>query len=241
MIFEHDFSISIRDVGQSNKLTNKSILSFLEDIGSLHSDQAGYGLNDIYTKGVSWILLNWKVKILKRPIYKDILHIKTWARLTEKIYTYRDYEIYDQTGELVAIATSKWVLMDIYKNRITKISPKVIEKYLPENKSVFPEEEVNFKLEEPFTYEKELIYTVGRKDIDINKHMHNVNYLDLAYEALPEEVYENVDFTNIEILYKKEIKYGQTLKCLYTNYQDTYYITIKNETKDTIHAIIKLS
>ena len=35
--------------------------------------------------------------------------------------------------------------------------------------------------------------------------MHNLNYINLAYETLPEDIY-SFDFRNIEILYKKQIK-----------------------------------
>ena len=41
-IFEHDFNFSIRDIDKNVELTNKSILSFLEDIGGYHSDIAGF-------------------------------------------------------------------------------------------------------------------------------------------------------------------------------------------------------
>ncbi len=48
-----------------------------------------------------------------------------------------------------------------------------------------------------------------RKDIDINKHMHNLYYLDLAYEALPDEIYNKRPFDYVRITYKKEIKLGE--------------------------------
>ena len=40
-------------------------------------------------------------------------------------------------------------------------------------------------------------YQAIRKDMDTNAHMHNLYYLDLAYEALPKEVYENVCFDDV--------------------------------------------
>mgnify|MGYP003312477354 FL=1 len=73
--------------------------------------------------------------------------------------------------------------------------------------------------------------------IDVNNHVHNLYYLDLAYMALPEEVYDK-DFSEIDILYKKEIKLGDTVRCLYSAEEDL--ITIKNEDESIIHAILKL-
>ena len=45
--------------------------------------------------------------------------------------------------------------------------------------------------------------------------MHNLYYLNLAYEALPEEEYQKRPFDNVRIMYKKEIKLGETVVCKY--------------------------
>ena len=45
--------------------------------------------------------------------------------------------------------------------------------------------------------------------------MHNLYYLNLAYEALPEEEYQKRPFDNVRIMYKKEMKLGETVVCKY--------------------------
>ena len=83
-------------------------------------------------------------------------------------------------------------------------------------------------------------YKVNRFDIDINKHMHNLNYINLAYEALPEEVYENEEFNVVRISYKKEVKLGDILICKYKKENQKHVIVIKSEDEKTLHAIIEL-
>ena len=239
--FDHVFEIGFRDVGKSNKLTNRALMGYLEDIAGMHSNEAGFGMNDIERTGYTWILLNWKVRVFSRPIYGEKLLVKTWARKAVKFYTFRDYQVFDSSNNLVAIATTKWVLINAKTMGIEKIPDEVISKYYPENTSVFEgEEEVN-KLVDPKVYSSFITYHVQRKDIDINQHMHNIYYLDLAYEALPDDVYENCRFQNIEVMYKKEIRFGETVKCFYSCDQDSHYITIKSEDESTLHAIIKFN
>lgn len=55
MIVERKFEIGFRDVGKSNKLTDKALLGFLEDVAGKHSNIAGYGLNNIEKTGVTWV------------------------------------------------------------------------------------------------------------------------------------------------------------------------------------------
>lgn len=238
-VIERDFNISFKDTGKSNTLSNRGFLSCMEDIGGYHSDLVGFGINDISKTRLSWILLGWKVHIIERPAYGHPIHFKTWARHTEKFYTYRDFEAYDYTGKLIAVATSKWVLVNIDTGKITRLTDDLVNRYDPEMKTVFSEIEMK-KLKEPASYSYTYLYKVLRMNIDINKHMHNLYYLDVAYEALPEEVYDTNDFMNFEIMYKHEVKLGETLKCLYSKKPDGHYVVIKSEDEKVLHAIIKL-
>ena len=205
MTFIENFKMGLTDIEKDNKIKNIAILKMLENIGSYHSDIAGYGTNDIPIKKLSWILLDWKLKVIKRPTYGETLEIHTWARVANKFFTYRDFEIYDGNKNLCAIATSKWTLINIEEGKMSKITEDVINSYKPEEKEVFEKEKLE-KLQEPKEFISSIKYEIKRKDIDINKHMHNLYYLDLAYEALPEEVYNTNIFDNVRIMYKKEIK-----------------------------------
>lgn len=241
MIVEQDYRIKLSEIGKENKITNKAILGDLEDIGGIHSNIAGYGILDIPQTKLSWVLLDWKLKIIRRPKYSEKIKIKTWSKNAIKFYTYRDFEVYDENGQVIAIATSKWVLLDIDKGKIVKISDEVLNKYEPElEKSVFDISEIE-KLQEPENYISEVEYTVKKSDIDVNNHMHNLNYLELANEALPEEIYNKQELNNVRINYRKEIKLGETVKCKYSFENNTHIIVIKSKDEKVIHAIIKLN
>ena len=241
MIFKHSYEVIVKHLGKDNKVTNKAFLGFMEEIASLHSSTVGYGVNDIDKNKVAWILIDWKLKVIDRPKYKEMLNINTWARESTKLYCYRDFEVYNEKGELLAIASSKWVLIDTAKRKILKIEDELINKYNPEiGRQVINELDIE-KIKEPEDYEKTFEYTVKRADIDINKHMHNLNYLDLAYETLPEEVYEKSnDIKNVRITYKKEIALGDTVKCYYTKKDNKHIITVKDKNNKIIHSIIEL-
>ena len=240
MIFKEKFKMGLKDIDKNNLLKNRAILEYLENIGSYHSDVAGYGAEYTEKTGIAWVVLGWKLKVLKRPQYGQELEIHTWAKLGSKVATFRDFEIYDNNQNLCAIATSKWTMVDIRKGKITKIDDDVINAYEVETKNVFPELELE-KLKIPSDFEYKTEYTIKRKDIDINGHMHNLYYLDLAYEALPEEIYEKRPFDNVNIQYKKEIKLGEKVICKYAKVENKYNVTIFSEDEKNVHAIVELS
>ena len=117
MFVKNSVRVGLKDIGISNKATNKAILGMLEDVAGFHSDIAGYGVGNMEQTHLSWILLGWKVEIIQRPKYGEKLEIVTWSRGIKRIYAYRDFEIYNDKKELIAKATSKWVLIDIDKGR----------------------------------------------------------------------------------------------------------------------------
>ena len=241
MIVKQEFEISFRDVGKSNKITNSALLNMLENIAGMHSNQVGYGLNNIAQTGVTWVLLNWKLRVFSRPTYGETLEIETWARKAVKFYTYRDFRVYDKNHNLVAIATSKWAFLDATTMSIARITPELLALYAPEDIAVFEDEAEPNKLPIPEKEISQYHYQVARRDIDINQHMHNLYYLDLAYETLPNDIYTNNEFNQVEIMYKKEIKLGESIKCLYSCTEQKHLIAIKSLDDNTLHAIIQLS
>ena len=238
-IFEKNYTVGISDISQNTYITNVGMLNILEDIACKHSDKAGYGILDIPKTNLSWILLAWKVKIFKRVSYGDVLRVCTWSREAKKFYTYRDFEVYDESGTLVCIASSKWTIINTLKNSITPITDEIISSYNPEEKTVFENPNID-KIVEPENYDLSYKYTVQRRDIDINHHMNNIHYLNVAYEALPNDIYFANECNNFKIMYKKGIKLGETVNCLYCKRENTNYVTIKSNDMQALHAIVKL-
>ncbi len=240
MKFEAEYIVGVRDIGINNEMTNLAILNVLEEVASTHSASVGYGVNDIPIKKRVWFIMDWKLKVLERPKYGDKLTLKTWARPIDKhvFYTYRDFEIISE-GKQVAICSSKWVLFNLEVNKIMKIPNEILELYRPERESVFNEDEMSkIRKQEEIIYK--LDYEVRRADIDVNKHMHNLNYLKLAYEVLPEEIYNKGELNNVRIMYKHQVRLGDKIKSCYSKEGEKHIISIKSEDEKNLYSIIEM-
>ena len=240
MIYKEKFKVGLKDVWAKNEVSNIAILEYLEDVAAYHSDSVGYGINTIEETHLSWLLLDWELEVIKRPLYGQVLDIHTWSRGIEKFYAYRDFEVYDEKNNLCAIATSKWLLVDSKTGKIARVEKEMADKYHSEiGKKVFKEDKIE-KPKEPKEYESEISYTVRRRDIDVIGHMHNLYYLYLAYESLPEEEYEKRPFNHVKIHYKKEIKLGETVRCKYVKEDEKNIVAIRSEDDKVLHAIIEI-
>ena len=238
-IYSENFKVTLPDVGENNCLTNKGILRMLQEIACTHSATCGFGVNDTHSTGLGWIILNWKLKVFSRPIWNTKLKINTWSSSQSLLFFTRDFEIFDEDDNLIAIATSKWVLFDLKKGSLAKITDDFKAMYKEVDKHVFNTSTIG-KLKEPENSQMVCEYTVQKRDIDTNHHVNNLIYLDLAYEVLPNDIFFNTDFKNVEIMYKHEAKLGDTLHLFYAENKDSTFITIKNISNDKLHCIIKL-
>ena len=203
-IFEDIYRTSFTQTGIHDVLTNKSILSILENIAGAHSAYVHYTFENLSKQNLTWVLLNWKLQVLKRVKADTNIKVQTWGRSATKIIVNRDFKVFDEEGTLCAIATSKWCLVDTTTGKIARLPENIGEIYHGfHDESVFGIEDVP-KLEEPKLGPQNVeSYKIRRFDLDLNKHVHNLNYLNIAYELLPEEVYDGSELNNVEILYKE--------------------------------------
>ncbi len=216
MIYTEMMKPTLEDFGRNGRLEEQAILRMLENISCYHSDSLGLGAADMEQTHLAWILLEWKVRILKNMTYGKYYRLTTWSRgMASFCTTLRDFEIYDEAGELCVVASSKWTPVDSVSKKLIRITDELLDVYGTEEKAVF-EGDGLIRLKEPKVYEWEMSYRVRRSEIDLNGHVHNLCYLDFALEALPEEIYHARDFHDIRITYRKEISAGEkdiVLKC----------------------------
>lgn len=192
-------------------------------------------------KGV-WILLNWKVKKMKSLYWNEKFTIKTWPAKHNGPFSIRNYEVYNSEGELVTIASTKWVIMEPNTQKIVRDIEDVVIEYGEYPKMLFESDMP--KLKEPQNIEYNYKHIVERRDIDTNNHVNNVKYLEIAYEALPKDVYDNDKFTNIDIMYKHSAFLNQEMVIGYdkiTTMEETEQYTLVIKSSDKLNAIIRLS
>lgn len=244
MVYSENLKIQLKDIEKQGFIKNRGILEMFENVATHHSDSLNFGVNDVCKTGLSWILLDWKIKVINRPKYGEIFKINTWARkingTLKKTYTYRDFEMYDENGNLCVVGTSKWVLINNTTCKIAPITDEVFARYDAEDRGVFEEAELE-KIKTPQDYISETDYEVSRRDIDFVGHMHNLYYLDLAYNALPEEVFEKRPFDNFRISYKRELKLGESVKCRYAYTGTEHIVSIYSDNENILHCVISMS
>ena len=247
MIYREKYKVELEDIGMHNRISNKRIITIMEDVAAAHSDSVGYGVKEVGQTNCAWVLLDWKIKVVNRPEYNTHIEAFTWSRKSDKLCAYRDFELRDNNGNVCALETSRWLYMNLIRRRPVVLNQQMNEIYdTEEGKMVFDEEickidtEIDAGSNDNIKEIIEKTYKVERRDMDINGHMHNVSYIEAAYEVIPEDIYKNHEYSDIRVEYKKEIMENQEIKIRCIVFKNNgCLITMESENK--LHAVIKLS
>ncbi|MBP3707302.1 MAG: hypothetical protein J6J36_01670 [Clostridia bacterium] len=234
MVVSHEFLVGFRDVDVNSKMKNSAILNVFQEIAGFHSIEIGKKFESLDS---TWILTGYKVNIIKRPVYGDIINVSTWGTEIKSITAVREFEIRNTSGELLVTAISNWAHMS--NNKLAKVSEETIKAYGLEPEHTNYNELKLKKIMEPETYSIENEYVVDWNWIDVNRHMNNIYYMDLADMIMPEQ-YKLEACNCFEVSYKKEVKYKEKIKCQYTELEDSRVVMIKSEDLSKLCAIIKL-
>ena len=232
MIYKHKFLVGINSVNKKFKMKNNAILECLENTASFHSIDINQGIEEIYKNKLTWILVEWDLEILERPKYNDEIEVRTWAKYSNSKFAYKDFEIY-VNGKKCFNATSKWIIINLLTKQIVPITREYVDIYSPEQKEAIKVSEFGIiEEEENFDISKKV--EIRKSDMDINGHMHNLNYLDLIAELMDFDE----EFDKFRIIYKKEIKYGQDVYVLRKDKVDNIQFLIKDK-DNVVHSIIE--
>ena len=203
-----------------------SLLNYFQDIASDNAEEWGFGYSYINPKNLMWVLLKYRIEFEEYPVNLYNLIIKTQPRGYNKLFAYRDFELYDTNEKLLGRAISTWSLVDFKNMSMANIASSLenphMVKFEPQDDDLHFEK---IPAVEKIDIQKE--FEVRYNDIDVNHHANNGNYIIWALEPLSIEFKTNNKLKTIDMFYKKEAKYGEKL---ISNVQ-----FINNST--TVHAI----
>lgn len=183
-----------------------TILGYLEETATWHSETAGIGIPRLNAAGRGWVVYRYHLEMERYPRWQEQITVTTWVENFQRCFAYRDFYLHDAGGNLIGRAASVWIFMDMDKKKPLRIPPWVTGAYglnqevaVPEGFSDLP------SLEKPAAATE---FTVRAADLDLNHHANNKRYIDWILEGVPLAVHRTAFPATIEIVYKKAAHYG---------------------------------
>lgn len=236
-MYEKQFQLRYFEMDKFGYASPTTIITLLQEAAADHCLSIGHGLYDLLDKNIGWILLSGFMQIERYPTYKEKITVKTWLSKFTSIKGTRENIIYDSAGNIIGRAKGLWLFFDIEKRRPIRIFDDIVEKW-----GEFSEEsiacDVEKKLEAVSFAEFQKNFLVYRHDLDSNKHVNNLKYLQWLFETIPDEIMDNYCLHTIEGRYVKEANYGDEVESFAekSNVENAFNHTIKDKNNNWVCA-----
>jgi acyl-ACP thioesterase len=210
IISEGLYKIHNYEADRDGKVFVATLMNFLQDMACEQAEDLGIGIKYLIENNLAWVIYKWDVKINSYPSIGDEIKVRTWPFSYKKFYAYRQFDVINSEGEVIATANSLWFLINLAKRRPTKISDEMISKF--DLKDCEGKELVFEKLYKPEKDEIVKNFHVRYGDIDTNRHVNNVIYISWSLESIPFDILSNCSLKELKVNYEKETNYGDEVK-----------------------------
>lgn len=183
------------------------VLNFFQDMASENAENLGFGYSYISKKNLAWFLLKYRIEFLKYPVGLYNLTLKTQPRGYNKIFAFRDFEIWNDS-ECLARAASSWSLVDTLSGKPVSVADALEGNPFMPLYQKQPEDLCFSKIKTPDKIDIEKTFEIRYDDIDVNHHANNCNYIIWAFEPFSLDFRSSRCIKNLDIVFKKEIKFG---------------------------------
>ena len=165
--------------------------------------------------GASWILLKIAIEMSGMPREEETIKIETWVEKVGRLLTTRNYVVKNQHGEIIGHAASEWTMLDLKTRRPYPITTD--NNILSCINAVPVPVELPGKLPPLQAGEEDVKHSlkVSYSDIDYNGHTNSMQYLQWMLDACPVEMLYSQSMARIEIVYMREVRYGDSVNVLY--------------------------
>lgn len=221
---------------ETGNLSLVSVMNYLQDCSTFHSEDVGRGFNQLSQEGFAWVLATWQIQIDRLPHFSEKIEVSTWSYQMKGLQAFRSFQINGEKQTTLVRADSTWYLMNVKDGHASRI---------PESEKVYITGEPRIDL--PKTPRKISLdgkaepgpnIVVSQQHLDTNKHVNNAQYVLMALDTLVALGYSH-KIRRIIVQYRSQAHLGDVIFPEVYKDKTGFSITLKNADNSTTYATVR--
>ena len=239
MIYEIDYLPRFRDSGHDGLVGLKGYMNYFQDIAAGQYYQLGKGNNVIHEKyGVAWVYTKYRLKIYQKTDFDRSIRISAWISKLDAVRSWQEMRI-TRGEELLCEGRLESCLIDLMDLSVARIPRIELPDGLRVDRMTATDSfERRMKLSEDAAYV--YTHTVRYCELDNNRHMNNLYYVDMFMNAFDMDFYDRHEITDFEIHYVHQAYYGEELEIRMTQVGEEYRLYALNRDKELVASCIMI-
>jgi len=239
-ILTREFSISSYDLNPKGQARLTTMANFFQEMAYHHASELGLGYDDMKSRKTTWVLSRMRIHMKRYPVWNERIRLETWPSGAERLFALRDFRVLDSKGEVIGLASTAWLILDIDTHRL--IRPKeMMEQFKMIVHDVQMFDKPLDKIVMPGEGRKLMEHRVVFSDLDIVGHVNNVRYMEWCIDAATSADNAAEQICELEINFNHEALFGDLIDISgYASGNESYFVaTRQGDGQEIISAKLK--
>lgn len=183
------------------------------EIATNHANALDIGYSNLAEHRLGWVLARLTIDMVRYPGINETYSMETWIEGYNRFFSDRCFVMTDSRGLPLAHIRSVWVAIDTATRSLANLTElerdrfPVVQRECPVAKSPKPASEASA---EP----KCSTYIFQYRDIDFNRHVNTVRYLDHVLNLRPLDFYDTRQVAHLDASFDHECYFGEKVTLL---------------------------
>lgn len=225
-VYSQQLRLRNKDVNMHRRLRTSVLFELLQEASIRHTEELKMGREMTLDRGLLWMVTLQRAEIERMPVYDERITVESWPGDTLHLLFPRYYRVLDEAGQTLLRASALWALVDQQTRRM--VFP---DRYGVHIAGVKTGQEP--ALPTPPTRAKGEVttaFTVPYSYVDLNGHMNNTRYFDLAEDLIPAAA-EGRELRAIAVEYANEARLGDELRVTLEREGESFRVSGDTEKK----------
>lgn len=230
-ITSYTHRVEPQDVDFTLRASVAAVINYMLNVAGVDAHNKGFGVDALQGQSFTWVLSRLGVEVYRQPKQYEQIVVDTWVNEFNRLSSTRNFKL--KSGEeVLAQGVSQWCMLNMETRQAVDMSllKDVYERAMVDEPSPIAVPARLRAVDGEVVLSRPVVYS----DIDFNRHVNTLRYIDLIFDALPLERVEGNNGLRIDLNFIAEARYGERLNVVVTNDGDVWQFEIRSGEDKTL-------
>ncbi len=203
------YKVDPRRVDFTERASISSMCDIILEAAGEDAYKRGFGIDVLAERNLGWVLSRMCVELDYMPAEYSEFTIRTWISDYNRLASTRNFTLTDDEGRMFGRAVSQWCMLDFSTRMPADVNllARMHEGVMVDAPSPCERPRRIAAVGSEPTAKHRVVYS----DIDFNRHMNTMRYIDMVCDLLPIDELERLNAVRVDMNFMRESRYGDVL------------------------------
>jgi len=221
------FEVTPQDVDFTRRITIIALGNYILNTAGIAATQNNFGWEKLMEENLAWVLSRFAIEMKSYPVQNEQFSIETWVEDYSKMFTTRNFKIFDKNDEVIGSSSSIWAMIDMQTRRPFNLDSRV--EWHRAVTGIGLEIEKAAKIGE---FVRDLpttaCHTVSYSDIDFNQHTNSMKYVQWLADTFDLAKFERQNILRFDANYMHEALFGEKVAIFTDEKENKTFCEVRN-------------